>query len=78
MIKVEILSCLGSESFEVEAIYLPGTLGEFEVLVNHAPIISTLASGVIKWRSAEGEGSRAVNGGLVQLMDNNMKICVEE
>lgn len=27
---------------DVESVTVPGTLGEFEILVNHAPIISSL------------------------------------
>ena len=32
---------------EVKSIKLPGTNGEFEILNNHAPIISTLSKGDI-------------------------------
>lgn len=77
MIKVDILTPEWKRSIGVEAIFLPGTLGEFEVLNNHAPIISTLTAGRIKWRCAEGEECLAIKGGVVKLRDNEMKICVE-
>jgi F-type H+-transporting ATPase subunit epsilon len=32
----------------VKLVQLPGTLGSFEILKNHAPIISTLVKGTIK------------------------------
>ena len=32
---------------EVNRVTVPGTLGEFEILVNHAPIISSLESGKV-------------------------------
>ncbi len=38
---------------EASAVQLPGTNGMFQVLDNHAPIISTLAKGVIKVRLAD-------------------------
>lgn len=77
MIKVDILTPEWSRSIEAEAIFLPGTLGEFEVLNNHAPIISTLTGGRIKWRGPEGEDSLEIKRGVVKLRDNGMKICVE-
>lgn len=76
-IHVDILSPEWSRCVETDAIFLPGTLGEFEVLRNHAPIISTLTAGNIKWRTAEGEERLAIKGGVMRLKDNNMQICVE-
>lgn len=35
-------------SSEVDSIAVPGTAGEFQMLNNHAPIVSTLKEGVIK------------------------------
>ena len=77
MIRVDILTPEWSRSLEVEAVFLPGTLGEFEVLKNHAPIISTLTGGRIRWRGPEGEECLAIKGGVVRLRNNEMKICVE-
>ena len=34
-------------SGEVERVTVPGTAGEFEMLVNHAPIISSLEHGAV-------------------------------
>lgn len=33
---------------EVESLTLPGTNGSFQLLENHAPIVSTLQAGVVK------------------------------
>ena len=35
----------------VEAVELPGTKGRFEVLLDHAPLISSLEKGVIAYRN---------------------------
>ena len=35
-------------SSEVDSIAVPGTAGEFQMLNNHAPIVSTLKEGTIK------------------------------
>ncbi|MBP9998704.1 MAG: hypothetical protein KBS67_05615 [Bacteroidales bacterium] len=79
MIKVKVLTPEWSREFTADRVFLPGTLGEFEVLRNHAPIISTLTAGEIKWGTeASTELERlAVKGGVVRLKDNNMDICVE-
>ena len=35
---------------EVESLKVPGTLGSFEVLDNHAPIISSLVKGEVEYK----------------------------
>lgn len=77
MIKVDILSPEGSRHLEADAVFLPGVMGEFEVLRNHAPIISVLAAGKVKWRVGEKMDSLEIPGGVVRLKDNAMQICVE-
>ncbi|WP_194766996.1 FoF1 ATP synthase subunit delta/epsilon [Tamlana sp. I1] len=37
-------------SSEVDAIIVPGVEGEFEILKNHAPIVSLLTAGTVKIR----------------------------
>lgn len=76
-IGVEILHPEWNRSFEADAVWLPGTLGEFEVLRGHAPIISTLVAGKLKWRAAGKMEEMEINGGVMRLKDNRMKICVE-
>lgn len=83
MISVDILSPERSRHLDVDAIFLPGALGEFEVLVGHAPIISLLTAGKIRWRSSDAGGraaedSLAISGGVVRLKDNRMQICIEQ
>lgn len=77
MITVDILSPEWSKHLEAEAVFLPGALGEFEVLKNHAPIISLLTRGRIRWRIAGEEQSMEINGGVMSLRNNRMEICVE-
>ena len=77
MIKVDILTPEWSRTLEADAIFLPGAMGEFEVLVNHAPIISTLTTGSIRWRRGTEEESLEINGGVMRLENNGMQICVE-
>lgn len=39
----------------VTSVKVPGTLGEFQILKNHAPIVSSLEPGVIHVVTAQGE-----------------------
>ena len=75
--KVRILTPEWNKSFEAEAVFLPGELGEFEVLEGHAPIISTLVPGDVKWRNGAENGTQAVKGGIVSVGRGEMQICVE-
>lgn len=77
MIKIDILTPEWSRSVEADAVFIPGAMGEFEVLKNHAPIISTLVAGSIRWRLDGKEESLAVKGGVVHLKNNIMRICAE-
>lgn len=62
---------------EAESITLPGELGSFTVLKNHAPLISVLQKGDVKYRTPEGaEESVPVNGGLVDVDNNIVSVCV--
>ena len=62
---------------EVKKVTLPGTLGSFTVLDNHAPIISSLEKGLIKYENANGLVEVAVNSGFAEVKDNILSICVE-
>lgn len=64
-------------SGEVQAVFFPGTIGAFEVLKNHAPIISSLDKGQITFRTAEGEKSIDIVSGFVKNEGNEMIACVE-
>lgn len=62
---------------EVESVTLPGTLGSFTVLNNHAPIISSLDMGKITYNDADGATDIAVKSGFAEVKDNILSVCVE-
>lgn len=62
---------------EAEAVTLPGKLGSFTVLRNHAPIISALDKGNLTYRTPQGEEkSVPLNGGLVDVNNNVVAVCI--
>lgn len=63
---------------EVERVVVPGTLGEFEILDGHAPIISSLEKGVVTYLPKGGEPTQqAIMGGFVEVQKNEISLCVE-
>ena len=58
---------------EVESVKVPGTSGNFEILSGHAPIISTLAKGVVEYAGNE----LSILGGVVEVQKNQVSLCVE-
>ena len=61
----------------VEAVELPGTKDRFEVLKDHAALISSLEKGVIAYRNGESADKVAISSGFVEVNDNHVVACVE-
>ena len=61
----------------VESVVVPGTMGQFEILNDHAPIISTLQKGVVEYATKEGKVSLNILGGFVEVQKNVVSLCVE-
>ena len=63
---------------EVNSIKLPGTNGGFEILINHAPIISTLTAGTISIASDNGQKeSFEIQGGVIEMQNNKIIVLAE-
>lgn len=61
----------------VESVLVPGTLGQFEILTNHAPIISLLAVGSVVYTTASSKHTIKIAGGFVEVQKNEVSLCVE-
>ena len=63
----------------VSSVTLPGTIGPFMVLKNHAPIISisSLEKGEIVYVSEGKESRLPIREGFVEVRDNQVDVCVE-
>lgn len=63
---------------EVESVLVPGSLGQFEILNDHAPIISTLDKGVVEYGLPQGQKVQLeILGGFVEVQQNVVSLCVE-
>ena len=79
MLKLKIVSPEKIEfEGEVKSVLVPGTMGQFEILVNHAPIISSLDKGKVVYTLPDGEKkSLSITGGFVEVQKNVVSLCVE-
>ncbi len=63
---------------DVQSITLPGSMGNFQVLYNHAPLMSSLEIGQIKIEDEQG-GKKvfATSGGTVEVLNNKVIVLAE-
>lgn len=60
---------------EVNQVTLPGVMGSFTILPQHAPIVSSLTRGKILYVTADGTSQNLeVMGGFVEMNDNNVSV----
>lgn len=75
MLKLKIVSPERIEfAGEVESVKVPGSMGNFEILTDHAPIISSLQKGVVEFNGRQLE----ILGGFVAVQKNEVSICIEK
>ncbi len=67
------------EGDNVALIQLPGIDGSFEVLSNHAPLISVLKKGRIKLvnKGEKEERFFEINGGVIEVLSNKVLVLAE-
>ena len=62
---------------EVESITLPGTKAAFTILNNHAPMISSLTKGIIRYKIKEKEEELPIEGGFIEVTENSITVCLD-
>ena len=76
------LTIISAESkvFEgkVENILVPGMVGDFLVLLNHAPCISSIRPGFLEFSEETSDKQRYfVSGGIIEVINNNVSVLVD-
>lgn len=61
-------------SEEVSFVVAPGTMGEIGILADHAPVVSSLKVGVLKFTQDGKEHRIAITGGFLEVKDNKAVI----
>lgn len=59
-------------SGDVTIVTFPGSDGSFQVMDDHAPLISLLKEGVVEYKSKEGTKNLHVKGGVVEVLKNKV------
>lgn len=66
-------------SEDVKQVVIPGAVGEFGVLADHAPLLSSLQPGVVHTTGEDGhEHMIFVTGGVADIKDNLCTVLAEE
>ena len=61
----------------VTSVELPGSKGRFVVLKDHAPLITSLTGGFIRWsREGQEDGALEIKSGFAKVYRNTITVCV--
>lgn len=55
----------------------PGSDGSFQVMDNHAPLISLLKEGLVEYKSREANNSVRITGGVVEVLKNKVVLLAD-
>jgi F-type H+-transporting ATPase subunit epsilon len=77
-ISLEVVTPKGAiVSEEVDIVTAPGFAGEFGVLANHAPFLSTIKIGTLHYKKDGTEEELMVSGGFCEVSNNKITFLVE-
>ena len=62
---------------DVISITAPGVMGSFQVMHQHAPLMTQLETGEIKVEQAQGAELFATAGGFLEVLKNNVSLLLE-
>ena len=77
-IKLEVVTPKGAVvSEDVDIVTAPGFAGEFGVLANHAPFLSTIKIGTLRYLKDNTEEELMISGGFCEVSNNKITFLVE-
>lgn len=63
---------------EIKSVTLPGTVGLFTILPQHAPIVSSLSQGSLVYVTLDGtEHDLDIKGGFIELSNGVASVCID-
>ena len=79
MIQLRVLTDAGvALQDEAVSVIAPGARGYVGFLTNHAPLVTTLGEGTLKWRRQDGATKTArIKGGLLEIFKNRLTILTD-
>jgi F-type H+-transporting ATPase subunit epsilon len=77
-IRLEVVTPNGAKINEdVDIVNAPGHGGDFGVLANHAPFLSTIKIGTLTYENGNKRESLMISGGFCEVSDNKITFLVE-
>ena len=64
-------------SFAATEVQIPGSEGDMTVMINHAPILTTLRPGVLSVSSADGTSEYVITGGFAEVTAEGVTVIAE-
>ena len=55
----------------------PGADGSFQIMDNHAPLISLLKEGLVEYKSKDATSSLQITGGVVEVLKNKVVLLAD-
>ncbi|MCF6215356.1 MAG: F0F1 ATP synthase subunit epsilon [Emcibacter sp.] len=65
-------------STDVDMVVVPGVEGDFGVLINHAPVVSTLRTGILEVHNGDTPELLLVRGGFAEVNPEGLTVLAEE
>ena len=62
---------------EVTIATFPGVDGSFQVMNDHAPLVSTLRDGKVVYKDKKGTHQILITGGVVEVLNNNVVVLAD-
>jgi F-type H+-transporting ATPase subunit epsilon len=63
---------------DIKSVRVPGKKGSFQVLKDHAPIVSTLENGLVIMVDQDGNESKfEINGGVIEVKANKIILLAD-
>lgn len=63
---------------EVTIATFPGADGSFQVMDNHAPLISLLKEGIVEYKGKEVNKNLKITGGVVEVLSNKTILLADK
>ena len=63
---------------EVDSVIFPGSQGKFQILNNHAPIISSLSQGNSDYKINSKTNQIEIKRGIVEVLKNKISALIEQ
>jgi len=64
-------------SGDVDIVIAPGVQGELGILPQHAPLITALAVGELRFRQGDQEQGFAIGGGYLEVLNNRVTVLAD-